>query len=61
MKLVLITKQLWCTSNGCACLQVRAERFSRWLRSRPEEIIVAYGHFVFWLIFTRGSANLQNA
>ncbi|DBB11435.1 hypothetical protein WJX82_007343 [Trebouxia sp. C0006] len=38
----------------------RVHAFSRWVQSRPEKVIVAFGHSSFWCEFLGGRTRLKN-
>ena len=41
-------------------LRARVSEFSRWLRNRPEQVVVAFGHSTFWKYFTNNKKRMHN-
>lgn len=41
-------------------MQDRVGSFHRWVQSRPEKVIVAFGHSSFWCEFLGGRTRLKN-
>jgi hypothetical protein len=42
-------------------VQRRIGEFKRWLYSRPEQVIVAFGHSAFWKEFAAGFCGVKPA
>jgi hypothetical protein len=38
----------------------RVSEFSRWLRNRPEQLVVAFGHSTFWKYFANSKTKMRN-
>lgn len=38
----------------------RVSEFSRWLRNRPEQVVVAFGHSTFWKYFANSTKRMRN-
>jgi len=38
----------------------RVSEFSRWLRNRPEHVVVAFGHSTFWKYFANSTKRMRN-
>ncbi len=55
--LATVTDGICKTASG---VQDRVHAFSRWVQSRPEKVIVAFGHSSFWCEFLGGRTRLKN-
>ncbi|WIA15838.1 hypothetical protein OEZ85_012593 [Tetradesmus obliquus] len=53
-------KRLFGKRESVEEMRRRVSEFSRWLRNRPEQLVVAFGHSTFWKYFANSKTKMRN-